>query len=206
MDPWPMIEADREALADYLDDLSAEDWDRPSLCQGWSVAEVTAHLLVVPTVPKGRIFLTFAGSGFNLDRFSAKMVARLTSTMSTDELAGAIRESAASHNVPPGLKPPGVLAEVLVHSTDISEALDRPLEFPVDHYVAAMDHLKDVQSALGCKKRIAGLELRATDAEWSTGDGALVEGPVRSLASAMTGRAAVLEHLRGEGVDTLRAR
>ena len=47
--------------------------------------------------------------------------------------------------VPPGLKPLGVLAEVLVHAGDISEGVGRPLAFPTDHYVAGLDFLKDMQ-------------------------------------------------------------
>ena len=53
MDPWPMIEAARRALGEYLSGLSDEEWNRPSLCEGWSVADVAAHMLVIPTVSGG---------------------------------------------------------------------------------------------------------------------------------------------------------
>ncbi len=206
MDPWPMIEADRRELAGYLSGLSADDWQKQSLCADWTVGEVAAHMLVIPTVPKGRIFLNFLGSGFNLDKFSARMVGRITSEKSPEEIAEAMDEAAGSRSVPPGLKPMGVLAEVLVHSGDISEGVGRPLAFPTDHYVAGLDYLKDVQPALGCKERIAGLQLRATDADWSHGEGPVVEGPAQHLALAMTGREAALDHLSGDGVDVLRGR
>lgn len=206
MDPWPMIEADRRELADYLAGLSAEEWQQRSLCSDWTVNEVAAHMLVIPTVSKPSIFFNFLGSGFNLDKFSAKMVSRISSEKSPDQIATAMRDSAGSRSTPPGLKPMGILSEVLVHAGDISEGVGRPLAFPADHYVAGLDYLKDVQPALGCKERIAGLRLSATDAEWSHGDGPEVQGTAQHLALAMTGRKAVLDHLSGDGVDTLRGR
>jgi len=38
---------DRAALLDVLADLSDEDWTRPTVCAGWSVQDVAAHLLGV---------------------------------------------------------------------------------------------------------------------------------------------------------------
>jgi hypothetical protein len=163
-------------------------------------------MLVIPTLSKGKIFINFLGSGFNLDRFSAKMVSRITNENSPEELAATLGEAATSRSTPPGLKPMGILAETLVHAGDISESVGRPLAFPTDHYVAGLDYLKDVQPALGCKKRIEGLQLAATDAEWSHGEGLLVEGTAQHLTLAMTGRKATLDHLSGAGVDTLRGR
>ncbi|MDH3706895.1 MAG: maleylpyruvate isomerase N-terminal domain-containing protein, partial [Acidimicrobiia bacterium] len=105
MDPWPMIEADRTALADYLSGLSADEWSAPSLCADWTVEEVAAHMLVIPTVSKPAIFFNFLGSGFNLDKFSAKMVARITDEKSREQIAAALGDAASSTSTPPGLKP-----------------------------------------------------------------------------------------------------
>ena len=206
MDPWPMIEADRRALGEYLSGLSAEEWKMPSLCADWTVEEVAAHMLVIPTVPKGKIFLSFLGSGFNLDKFSAKMVDRITSEKSPEQIAEAMGEGASSRSTPPGLKPMGILAEVLVHAGDISEGVGRPLAFPADHYIAGLDYLKDVQPALGCKKRIEGLHLGLTDGEWSHGEGPRVEGTAQHMTLAMTGRKAALDRMSGDGVQIMRGR
>ena len=163
-------------------------------------------MLVIPTVPKGKIFLNFLLSGFNLDKFSSKMVARITAEHTPEQIATAMADAAGSRSVPPGLKPLGVLTEVLVHAGDISEGVGRPLAFPAEHYVAGLDFLKDMQSAYGSKQRIAGLQLSATDVDWTHGGGPAVEGTAQHLALAMTGRSAVIDHLSGDGVDTLRSR
>jgi len=41
---WQVIDAQRRSLADLLDDLSDDEWRRPSLCTGWTVRDVAAHL------------------------------------------------------------------------------------------------------------------------------------------------------------------
>jgi uncharacterized protein (TIGR03083 family) len=206
MDPWEPIKADREALADYLDGLSPDDWNKPSLCDGWSVKGVASHLLVTPTMSKGKVFFAFVGSGFNLGKMSQKQIDRMDAELTTDDIVAQTRATAGVRSAPPGLKPMGVLGEVLTHSSDISLAVGTPLDLPVEHYVIGLDYMKDVQPVLGCTKRIEGLTLRATDADWSTGDGPEVSGDAKHLLSAMTGRTAAMDDLTGDGVEVLRSR
>lgn len=206
MDPWPLIKADRVVLADYLGTLSDDEWNTQSLCDDWTVKGVASHMLVVPTISKGKVFMAFASSGFNLDKMSAKLVDRLSTEMSGPEIAAKTAESAGSTFLPPGLKPMAALGEVLVHAADITEAVGRPMSIPLDHYTTTLEFMKDVQPVLGCRDRVAGLQMRATDTDWSTGQGPLVEGPSVHLLSAMAGRRSQLDQLAGDGVDTLRNR
>lgn len=206
MDPWEGIESDREIFADYLETLSDDDWAKDSLCEGWTVKGVAAHLLVTPTMSKGQLFISFLGSGFNLHKMSDKQIARMTEEMSTDEIVAKTRETAGVRRAPIGLSALGVFGEVLTHTSDISLAIDKPLDIPADHYVVGLDYMKGVQPFLGCKKRIEGLQLKATDADWSIGEGPLVEGDAVHLLSAMTGRKAPLDDLTGDGVEMMRSR
>ena len=206
MDTWTQIKNGREALGEYLAGLSADEWNKPSLCAGWSVKDTAAHMLVIATIPKGRVFRSFLGSGFNLDKMNAKFVQQLTADMSTADIAATTRASAGSRSLPPGLKLPGALTELVVHSADISEGVGTPFALPIEVYLAVLDHLKNVQPVFGSKERIAGLTLRATDAAWTTGSGPTVEGPVRQLLLAVAGRRSALDHLSGDGLATLRAR
>lgn len=205
IDSWTIIKASREALADYLGHLSDAEWQRPSLCAGWTVRDVTAHLLVVPTRSKGQVFRSFVRSRFNLDRMNARFVEDIA-TRPTDELIATTRSSAGSRSMPPGLKVPGVLTEIVVHSLDIAEAVGTPLTLPDEASIAVLDHLKGVQPVFGAKKRIEGLTLRATDATWSTGRGPTVEGPLTALLLAVAGRPSALDRLAGDGLATLRRR
>lgn len=206
MDMWTSINNGREALGDYLAGLIADDWRKPSLCAGWTVKDAAAHMLVIPTMSKGQVFRSFLGSGFNLDRMNSKLMKKITADLSTAEIAATTRSSAGSQSMPPGLKLSGVLTELVVHSSDISEGVGTPFALPVENYLAALDHLKEIQPVFGSKKRIAGLTLRATDAQWSTGSGPAVEGPAQQLLLAVAGRRSALDNLSGEGLATLRAR
>ncbi len=206
MDTWTSIKNGREALGDYLAGLSTEEWNRPSLCAGWTVKDVAAHMLVIPTMSKGKVFGSFLGSGFNLDKMNAKLIKQLTATLSTEQIAAETKASAGSHRMPPGLKLPGVFTELAVHSSDISEGAGKAFALPVEDYVAALEHLKNVQPVFGSKQRIAGLTLRAIDADWSTGSGPTVEGPAQQLMLAVAGRHVAIDRLSGDGVATLRSR
>jgi len=205
METWDMIKADREVVADYLAALPEDAWAAPTLCEAWTVKDVANHMLVTPTMSKGKVFVAFAGSGFNLDKFSQKQVDRMAS-MAPAEIIDMTRSTAGSQNMPPGLKPLGVLTEVLVHGADIAAPRGDTLAVPADHYVAALDHLKGQKAVFHTPARIEGLRLEATDATWSTGDGALVQGPSHALLLAMAGRDQAYDALEGDGVATMRAR
>jgi uncharacterized protein (TIGR03083 family) len=170
------------------------------------VKDVALHLLVTPTMSKGKVMVGFIGSGFNLGKFSQKQIDRMAGEYSTDQIVATTRETAGARSAPPGLKPLGVLGEVLTHAGDIALAVGKPLQFPPEHYVQGLDHMKDVQPILGCKKRIEGLALSATDADWSTGDGPEVSGDACHLLLAMTGRKPAFDALSGDGVEIMRDR
>jgi uncharacterized protein (TIGR03083 family) len=206
MDTWTSLKNGREAFADYLTTLAPDDWNRPSLCAGWTVKDVAAHMLVIPTKPKGTIFRHFLASGFNLDKMNAGFVTAIAASMSTSDIASATRSSAGSHGRPPGLPLPGVFNELVVHSLDIADAVGKPFALPTADYVASLEHLKATQPVFKSKERVAGLRLRATDAEWSSGDGPLVEGPIQQLVLAVAGRPSAIDRLSGDGVATFRRR
>lgn len=206
MDTWTSLKNGREAFGDYLATLQPDDWNRPSLCAGWTVKDVTAHMLVIPTKSKGTIFRHFLGSGFNLDKMNAGFVRQIAASMSPADIVSTTRASAGSHGRPPGLPLPGVFNELVVHSADVAVALGKPFALPDDAYVAALDHLKNTQPVFGSRDRIAGLTLRATDGDWSHGSGPVVEGPLQQLVLAVAGRPSAIDRLAGEGVATLRAR
>ena len=206
MDTWTSIKDGREAFGRYLAELAPQDWSTPSLCSDWTVKDVAAHMLVVPTKSKGQVFRAFAGARFNLARMNAKFVKELTGAMSPAEIAATTSSSAGSQSRPPGLKLLGVLTELAVHSSDVAEAVGKPFDLPTEDYVTCLDFLKGVQPVFSAKRRVAGLTLRATDADWSSGSGPDVSGPVKQLLLAVAGRPAALDKLEGDGLATLRAR
>jgi len=106
--------------------------------------------------------------------------------------------------------PPGPadtwLGETIVHAEDIRRPLGIGHQYPTEAVVQVASFYQGSNLLIGSKKRIEGLTLRATDAEWSHGTGPEVSGPILSLVMAMTGRKAALDDLTGDGVATLRSR
>jgi hypothetical protein len=68
------------------------------------------------------------------------------------------------------------------------------------------DFYKKNRFPLKVHKRIAGVTLRMTDADWSHGSGPEVSGPGVAILMAMAGRKAVLPDLQGDGVTILASR
>ena len=102
-------------------------------------------------------------------------------------------------------KPLDVLSDTMVHAQDIRRPLGKLREIPPDRLRTVLDHMKG-DAHLGNKKRIAGLQLSATDMTWTEGDGLMVRGPGEALLMGMCGRKAALDDLSGDGLDTLRTR
>ena len=203
-DIWSAVHAERKALAADLRDLSAEAWDTPSLCRGWTVRDVLAHLTSAASLSPPAFFAGLAASGFSFDKVQEKGVAAHRGTSPADTLAG-FEAVVNSVRHPPG--PTATwLGETIVHSEDIRRALDIPHKYPADAVVTVAEFYQGSNLLIGSKRRIAGLALRATDADWSHGTGPEVSGPILSLVMAMTGRKAADDDLAGDGVATLRSR
>jgi uncharacterized protein (TIGR03083 family) len=203
-DVWPTIHAERKALAADLDGVSADDWTKTSLCTDWTVRDVVAHMTATAKLSGGSFFPKLAGSGFSITKLQAKDIAVERGSNPGDTLAR-FKAEITSVKHPPG-PVDSWLGEVVIHSEDIRRPLGIGHEYPVDALVQVADFYKKSNLIIGAKRRIGGLRLRATDAEWSHGEGPEVAGPILSLVMAMTGRRPAVDDLAGDGVTTLRAR
>jgi uncharacterized protein (TIGR03083 family) len=199
MDTWEMTAAERASLVDVLAGLAADDWDKPSWCTGWSVRDVAGHVCASAYETKAGFFGHLAAAGFRFDNFTEKGAHRMTAGKSDKEIVESLRARINTRNSPPGPAPTW-LGEVLIHGEDIFQALGQRREHPVEHVAAVADFYKNSNLVVGAKKRIAGVTLHATDADWRTGTGPEVSGPLLSLLMAMVGRKQALRDLDGVGV------
>jgi uncharacterized protein (TIGR03083 family) len=155
------------------------------------------------TPPK--FFAGMVGSGFKFHNLSQKNIARVESGRSDADLVATFRSLVGARNAPPG-PTPSWLGETVVHGEDVFRALGGYRDHPTDHLVAVADFYKGSNLLIGAKNRIAGVTLKATDADWSHGTGPEAAGPAVAVVMAMTGRRAALDDLSGPGVDILRGR
>jgi uncharacterized protein (TIGR03083 family) len=201
---WSLVAAERGALADDLSGLTGEQWNTPSLCPGWSVRDIVAHLTAAASTGPGAFVAQLARSGFNFDKYANAGLSRRLGASPEQTLAGfrAVRDSTTS---PPGPKATWV-GEVVVHGEDARRPLGIRHSYDLEALKMAADFYKGSNTLIGAKDRISGLTLRATDLDWSHGSGPVVEGRMLSLVMAMTGRGSHLADLTGPGVETLRSR
>jgi len=203
-DVWPVIHGERKALAADLDGVSEAAWSTPSLCSDWTVQDVLAHMTATAKISGASFLPKLIGSGFSLKNLQAKDIRAQKGGSPAETLEGFKGELDSTG------RPPGpietMLGEVLVHSQDIRRPLGISHTYPSDALVQAADFFKGSNLIIGTKRRIAGVSLQATDADWRHGSGPAASGPMLSLLLAMTGRKAALDDLSGEGVATLRSR
>lgn len=203
-DIWPVVHTERKALAADLQSLDAEQWQVASLCGQWTVRDVTAHMTATAKITPPAFFTKLAMSGFSFGRLQEKDITAEKGAAPADTLARFVAaENSTNH--PPGPSDT-MLGETIIHAEDIRRPLGFQHEYPAGAVVRVADFFKGSNLLIGSKKRIDGLTLRATDADWSHGSGPEVSGPIMLLVMAMTGRTAALDDLTGDGVATLRAR
>jgi uncharacterized protein (TIGR03083 family) len=203
-DIWPVVHAERRALAADLAGLTPDQWTTPSLCGGWSVHDVLAHMVATAKETPPAFLVGMLRSGFRISRFTEKRIAEERAVGPAATLA-AFRAVETSRSAPPG---PTLswLGEALVHAEDIRRPLGIAHDYPLDPVTAVIEFYAGSNVLIGGKRRVADLTLRATDTDWSHGSGPLVEGPALALLQAATGRKAALAHLSGPGVEILRTR
>jgi uncharacterized protein (TIGR03083 family) len=201
---WKLIHRERSAVADTLAGLTAEQWEQPSLCGGWSVRQTAAHIVTGAEQTTSRFLGHMVANGFRFNKMMDRDAKRVAE-QPPDEIIARLRARLTTTNRPPA---PVVtmLGEVVVHSDDIRRPLGLPSDVSPEALVACLEMYKDTSFPVGTKKRIGGLRLVATDVDWSHGSGPEVTGAAMPLMMAMTGRVAGIDGLAGEGLSTLRRR
>ncbi len=198
--------AERRAVADLLESLDEGQLRTPSLCTGWDLRTVAAHLAGAVSPSKRAFLLALVRSAGNMHRAN-DATAREHARQPVAQIVDTLRQHANSRFAPPVVGPRGPLADVLVHGGDMRLPLGLPHDPSTDHVLGALELISRGRPiGFVPRGRLTGLRLSADDADWSWGSGAQVQGRGIDVLMAACGRAAVLPRLSGAGVDTLRRR
>ncbi|WP_280486141.1 maleylpyruvate isomerase family mycothiol-dependent enzyme, partial [Nocardia cyriacigeorgica] len=180
------LREERLAFADFFDQLTPGEWQRESLCAGWTVHDVLAHITTVDTLGSTVVGLIRARG--NWDRMNAEAARRVSARHRPDELIERLRASAGSTRRSPGAAPADPLVDIVVHEQDVARPLGRTLHTAPERVALALDHVL-ASRFYGARKRVRGLRLTATDADWTYGDGPeQVRAPAIDLLFLATGR------------------
>lgn len=195
---------ERADLAKLLAELSPQQWEKPTLCERWSVHEVVAHLVSYEELSMAQVVAHMVKARIRSEDVNDAGV-REYSRRSPQELLAFLNE----HLDPRGLtaKFGGRigLTDCMIHHQDIRHALDLPRTIPAQRLVPALDFARTAPP-LGARQRTRGLRFVATDVDWSAGSGPEINGPGESLLLAIAGRRVGLAELSGDGLSLLDSR
>ena len=204
VDHRDMATAERRDLADYLDTLTEEQWELPSLCPGWVVRDVVGHLPSYDELGWSDVLALFVRSRFSLARCNQVGV-ESSRRLSTGQLVARLRAHAVPHGITAMFGSAIALTDGLIHHQDIRRALGHPRTVPEARLVAALNFAPRAR-ALPAPANSRNLRLVATDVDWAHGTGPGVEGPGEALLIALAGRPQGLAELSGPGLATLAER
>lgn len=201
---WRHTHQQRRALGAFLAELDEEAWATPSVCPGWTVRDVAAHVISVPQMGWLPFLAACARGGFvSIGRIGLLEGQRRGRAPIHDILAQYDRYDGSRRTTPftRHLEP---LIDVLVHTQDIVRPLGRSWPMPVDAAAAAADRAVRIGFFFG-RPRLGGVRLVATDIDWTHGSGADVRAPVQEILLLLTGRAADASLVEGDGAALVRS-
>ncbi|HEY2286015.1 MAG TPA: maleylpyruvate isomerase family mycothiol-dependent enzyme [Streptosporangiaceae bacterium] len=181
------IAAERRELAAMLDALPPAAWDEPTLCDGWRVREVVAHLTMPFRYPAARFAFELARSRGNFSRMADRCARRDAAAPAAD-LAAALRDNAEHPWKPPGGGLAGALTHDVIHGLDITVALGIDRDVPAGRLAIVLDSITGARSLKFFGTSLSGIQLRASDTDWSFGPGTPVTGAAQDLALVLCGR------------------
>jgi uncharacterized protein (TIGR03083 family) len=202
-----LIPAGRILFADTVEALDARQLASPTLCDGWDVRTLTAHMLLPFEVTFARFALTSLRHRGNTAR-TVDAVTRRIARRPVADLVAELRAHAQTQVAPRRVGPEAQLVETAVHLRDVARPLGLDADVPLEHWEAVLDYLISPTVAPGVmpRGRLDGLALKATDLDWRHGRGDELTGPAEAIAMALTGRSAALEDLDGSGRAVLAQR
>ncbi|WP_405942028.1 maleylpyruvate isomerase family mycothiol-dependent enzyme [Streptomyces sp. NBC_00207] len=194
------IAAERRELAAMLDGLSAEEWDAPTLCAGWRVREVAAHMTMGFRYSLSKTVRELIRARGSLHRMTDRCAHKDAAAHSTRELAAFLGDNADHPWKPPVGGIEAALGHDVIHGLDITVALGLGRRVPEDR-VRILLGTVNARTVTFFGADLGGIELRADDLDWSFGTGTPLSGAAQDLLLLAYGRRLPAGHLRGASSD-----
>jgi uncharacterized protein (TIGR03083 family) len=181
------VAAERRDQAELLSGLTEEQWNSPSLCEGWTVKHVVAHTTLPFRSSGGRVVLEILKSAGRFNHASDRMARKDAETCTTDELLAALKDNIDHPWTPPGSGPAGALSHDIIHGLDITTALGIDRKVPHERLKVVLDGMKP-SNVKYFGADLDGKRLEATDMDWAFGEGRPVAGLAQDLLLLVCGR------------------
>jgi uncharacterized protein (TIGR03083 family) len=190
------VAGERGDLAELLAGLSEDDWDKPTLCAGWRVREVIAHITMPYRLSTPRFVLGLAKARGNFSRFADRQARADAGALSSADLVECLRQNVNHPWKPPGGGYVGALSHDVIHGLDVTVALGIDRQVPAERLHYILDDMNPRQvKYFGVD--LTGIQLQATDLDWTYGTGTPLTGAAQDLLLVLCGRALPPNHLTG---------
>ncbi|MFJ7206686.1 maleylpyruvate isomerase family mycothiol-dependent enzyme [Streptomyces sp. NPDC098789] len=201
---WELVQVERRSLIRDLEELQPDQWDVPSLCDGWTVHDVVAHLVDTARTSRIGFLVDMVRARFDFDRQNARGVERERAATPQQTLQR-LRDVAARTSTPPAPLD-SRLVEEFVQGEDIRRPLGLRRAYPPEGLARAL-RLQARTPALfgGAKELVTRVRLTADDIDLAVGTGPDVRGPALSLLMVATGRLRAADNPTGPGTALLRS-
>jgi uncharacterized protein (TIGR03083 family) len=193
----PMVAAEYLALADLLESATAVDWETLSLCEGWRVREVIAHLTMPARYDQEAFMAELQARNFDFGRLSNDIAAR-DARLPTEDLVANLRADVLLRWAPPGGGYHGALNHVVIHGLDVTVPLGVPRRSTDESIRVVLTDLTGGGGHDHFGTHISGRRLEASDLDWSYGAGTLLRGRAEDLALVLCGRGVPAGRTEGE--------
>jgi uncharacterized protein (TIGR03083 family) len=203
-DSMALATDERRDLADLLDSLTPDQWATPSLCAGWSVRDVVAHILSYEELGWIGVAGAFARGWLRPRRVNDIRLGAYRD-QTPEELRALLRAHLTPRGLTAGFGGGIALTDCVIHHQDIRRPLRLPRSVPADRLERALS-LAMTAPTLPGRRNSRGLSIVPTDLDWRAGNGAEVTGPGEALLLSLAGRPAALDDLAGPGAQLLRRR
>jgi uncharacterized protein (TIGR03083 family) len=198
---WKHIHAERAALAALLADLPDADWAHHTLCPGWTVHDIAAHVISTPQVgwrQVGAMSVRNLGRGYNTMIY--REVKRIAAGETRESILADFERYADSTRHVPTTTSIEPLIDALVHHQDVVRPLGRSHDMPPPAAAVAADRVRRLAPLMGTRKLVRSVRMVATDVDWTRGSGPTIAGPMQELLMLCSGRTPDSALVSGEGL------
>lgn len=199
------IAAERQDVADLLSAVPPEAWDAPTLCSGWRVRELVAHVTMPFRYSGARFAAELIRSGGRFHAMSDRCARRDADRIPAEGLLRSLSDNVANPWRPPGGGQAGALTHDVIHGLDLAVPLGIGRRVPQERLRVVLQAITGPRALRHFAADLTGIELRADDIDWSFGSGEQVSGLAQDLALVLCGRKLPPGHLHGAQAGRLTA-
>lgn len=199
-----VVAEQRRYLTEVLGGLDEEGWDSPTLCEGWRVREVVAHITMPYRLSLPGFVLGMIKARGDFNRMSDRSARADAAELTSSQLLTCLHDNVNHPWKPPGGGFVGALSHDVIHGLDITVGLGLDDVLPEHRLRPVLESVRPKQvKYFGVD--LDGIQLRADDLDWTYGTGTPLTGRAQDLLLVLSGRTLPAGHLHGPAADRFSA-